>query len=106
MPIICARAEANPSAIVIRLRLIEREQRLDGEKIRAGRDCDLRNKGHALPEGTAGRGIVDVKFTVCGVVGIESHPEQALLSVRGQDRGEVHKSSPFHRQRLQIQNLN
>ncbi len=75
-----SRAEANPTAVVIALRLIEREQRRCRKTVRTRRDLDLRDGGNALAKDTAGRRVIGVELAVASIVGMEREPEQALFA--------------------------
>ena len=103
-----ARTEADPSSVVIGLRLIEREQdSFTGRvrDIRIGRDGELRDVRHAIAKSAAGDGEVEIELSICGVAWIERHAEQTLLASGGQT-SEGEKGSRVERAGCEVQNSN
>ena len=79
--------EADPSAVVIGLRVSEREQNsFTGwiRDVRIGRDGELRDVRHAIAKSAAGNGEVEIELSVCGIVWIKRHAEQTLLAAGSQ----------------------
>jgi hypothetical protein len=104
-----ARTEANPSSVVIGLRVIEPEQDSFTGRIRdvrVGRDGELRDARHAIAKSAAGDGKVEIELPICGVAWIERHAEQTLLaSSRGQ-ASEGEKGSRVERAGGKVENSN
>lgn len=82
-------AESEPAAVVVGLRLVDLEDGLGGggaggSEVGGGVLNDLRE---ALSEGAACGGVIEVEFTVGGVVGVEGHAEEALFAASGGHAG-------------------
>ena len=93
------RAEANPAAVVIGLRLIEGEQRsLTGgiRDIRIGGNAEERDMRHALAKGATGRDVVHIKASAGGIVRIERQTEQSFFADKGDFVREIKKRSWLH----------
>ena len=104
-----ARTEADPSSVVIGLRVIEHEQDSFAGRIRdvrIGRDGELRDVRHAIAKSAAGDGEVEIELSICGVAWIERHAEQTLLASGGGQASEGEKGSRVERAGGEVENSN
>src|SRR4030095_10708924 len=104
-----ARTEADPSSVVIVLRVIEPEQDSFTGRIRdvrIGRDGELRDARHAIAKSAAGDGKVEIELPICGVAWSERHAEQTLLASGGGQTSEGEKGSRAERARSEVENSN
>src|SRR5207247_10604359 len=101
------RTEAGPASVVIGWRVIEREQDSLAGRIRdvgIGRDGELRDMRHAIAKSAAGDGEVEIELSICGVVWIERHAEQTLLTSGGGQASEGEKGSRVERGGGEVEN--
>ena len=99
-----ARAEADPAAVVIGLRLIKseqgpsrsRDQRYPDRRRRERARCDVTPWPNAPP----GRDVVDIEAAVRRVVRIKSQAEQSFLAGRARPRREIEKRRWLSRSRV------
>ena len=105
-----ARAEAEPAAVMILRRLIEREHNDFAVRISdigIARDVETGDMADAVTKRAAGCGVVDVKAAVGRVVRIKGEPEQTLLVAARLDPGvNVEKRCRIHRARGEINDEN
>src|SRR4029453_11962794 len=92
--IVRAWAESDPTTVMIGLRMVEGEKDFLAARIgnvRICRDRELGNVGDTISKRAARNNEIEIKLSVCGVIRVERHPEQALLTgnsetIQGKER--------------------